>query len=128
MGTILIAATQCFRFWVPSAFIFVFSVLVFIFGALPFGGPIGQGDLFFALLSGGTLAVAFILVTDPATGPKSLPGNAVYIICCAVFAFLFRYPALDPYGAVTAVLLGNALVPVIRRLENTLYYEKRKQQ
>ena len=126
LGTILISAFQCFRFWLPALFILVYSFLVRIFGALPFGGPLGKGDLIFALFSGGTLAAAFFLVTDPATGPKSTLGNAAYIILCALFAFLFRYPALDPYGAVTAVLFGNALVPLINRVENTLYYEKRK--
>ena len=126
LGTILVAASQCFRFWLPAAFIFVYSLLVRIFGALPFGGPLWEGDVIFALLSGGTLAAAFILVADPATGPKSTPGYAVFIFSCAVFAFLFRYPGLDPYGAVTAVLLGNALVPLIKRFENAFYYEKRK--
>jgi electron transport complex protein RnfD len=125
-GTILIAATQCFRFWLPAAFLFVFSLLVRSFGALPFGGPLWEGDVIFALLSGGTLAAAFLLVTDPATGPKSMPGYIIYVTQCALFAFLFRYPGLDPYGVVTAILLGNALVPLIRRFENTWYYEKRK--
>ena len=125
-GIILIAASQCFRFWLPAAFLFVFSLLVRIFGALPFGGPLWEGDVIFGLLSGGTLAAAFLLVTDPATGPKSTPGYMVFTALCALFAFLFRYPGLDPYGAVTAVLLGNALVPLIRRFENTWYYEKRK--
>jgi electron transport complex protein RnfD len=126
LGTILIAATQCFRFWLPAAFILAYSLLVRIFGALPFGGPLWEGDVIFALLSGGTLAAAFILITDPATGPKSMPGYGVFTVLCAGFAFLFRYPGMDPYGAVTAVLLGNALVPLIRRLENILYYEKRR--
>lgn len=126
MGTILITASQCFRFWLPAVFIFVYSLLIRIFGALPFGGSFWEGDVIFALFSGGTLAAAFILVTDPATSPKSTPGYAVYIALCAVFTFLFRYPGLDPYGAVTAVLVGSALVPLIRRLENAWYYEKRK--
>ena len=127
LGTILIAASQCFRFWLPAVFILVYSILIWIFGALPFGGSFWEGDIIFALFSGGTLAAAFILVTDPATSPKSMPGNAIFISLCAVFTFLFRYPGLDPYGTVTAVLLGNALVPLIRRLENAWYYEKRKQ-
>ena len=126
LGTILITSSQCFRFWLPAVYIASYSFLVRFFGALPFGGPLGEGDIIFALLSGGTLAAAFILITDPATSPKSTPGYVVYLCLCAVFTFLFRYPGLDPYGAVTAVLLGNALVPLIRRIENSLYYEKRK--
>ena len=86
----------------------------------------GEGDVIFGLLSGGTLAAAFILITDPATGPKSTPGYAVFVLLCAFFVFLFHYPALDPYGTVTAILLGNTLVPLIIRIENSLYYEKRK--
>jgi len=126
LGTVLVAASQVFRFWLPAAFILVYSFLIRVFGALSFGGPLWKGDLIFALFSGGTLAAAFILITDPATGPKSTAGNGIFIFLCAVFAFLFRYPGLDPYGAVTAVLLGNALVPLIRRIENACYYEKRR--
>jgi electron transport complex protein RnfD len=126
LGTILISSSQSFRFWLPAAFLGLFSLLVRIFGALSFGGPLWEGDVLFALFSGGTLAAAFILITDPATGPKSAPGYAAFILCTALFAFLFRFSALDPYGAVSAVLLGNALVPLIRRVENKLYYEKRR--
>jgi len=125
-GTILIAASQVCRFWLPAAFLLVYAFLVRIFGAVSFGGPFGEGDVLFALLSGGTLAGAFILIADPATGPKSTPGYIVFICFTALFTFLFRYPGLDPFSIVTAVLLGNALVPLIRRIETDLYYEKRK--
>jgi electron transport complex protein RnfD len=126
LGTILIAASQTFRFWLPIAFLLVYALLVRVFGGVSFGGPFGEGDVLFALLSGGTLAGAFILVTDPATGPKSTPGYIVFIFFAALFTFLFRYPGMDPFSIVTAVLMGNALVPLIRRIENTVYYEKRK--
>jgi len=126
LGTILIAASQACRFWLPAAFLLVYAFLVRIFGALSFGGALGEGDVLFAMLSGGTLAGAFILVTDPATGPKSTPGYIVFILLTAIFTFLFRYPGLDPFSIVAAVLMGNALVPLIRRIENTLYYEKRR--
>ncbi|MDR2211738.1 MAG: RnfABCDGE type electron transport complex subunit D [Spirochaetaceae bacterium] len=126
LGTILIVSSQSLRFWLPVVFIFVYGFLVRIFGALSFGGPLWEGDVLFALLSGGVIAAAFVLIADPATGPKSVPGYAVFVILTAVFAFLFRYPGRDPYGAVTAVLAGNALTPLIRRMENFLYYEKRR--
>jgi electron transport complex protein RnfD len=126
LGAVLLSASQSFRFWLPGAFLFLYALLVRAFGALPLGGAFGEGDVLFALLSGGVLVTAFILVTDPATGPKSSPGYAVFICLTALAAFLFRYPGLDPYGALTAVLAGNALVPLIRRIENVLYYEKRR--
>ncbi|MDR1505528.1 MAG: RnfABCDGE type electron transport complex subunit D [Treponema sp.] len=125
-GTMIFTASRSFRLWIPAAFLAIYSLLVRIFGALPFGGGLGNGDMLFVLLSGGTIAAAFMLVPDPATGPKSSPGYLAYILFAAAAAFLFRFPGNEPYGVIPAVLLGNALVPVIRRLENRLYYEKRR--
>ncbi|MDR0599206.1 MAG: RnfABCDGE type electron transport complex subunit D [Treponema sp.] len=126
LGTALLAAARCFRLWIPLGFLLVYSLLTRIFGALSFGGGLWEGDVLFALFSGGVLAAAFTLVADPATGPKSTPGYAVFICLTAFLAFLFRYSALDPYGAVSAVLLGNTLAPLIRGIENAAYYEKRR--
>jgi electron transport complex protein RnfD len=126
LGILALAASQSFRFWIPIVFLAVYSLLVSIFGALPFGGTLGNGDILFGLLSGGILAAAFILVTEPASGPKSAPGICVYVSLTACFAFIFRFPGHEPYGVVAAVLLGNALVPLIRRIENGFFYEKRR--
>jgi len=126
LGVILISSAQTFRSWLPIAFLAVYTFLVRVFGALPFGGPLLEGDILFALFSGGTMAGAFLLITDPATGPKSTPGYIFFTFFIAVCTFIFRYSGLEPYGVVTAVLLGNALVPLIIRIENVLYYEKRR--
>jgi Na+-translocating ferredoxin:NAD+ oxidoreductase RnfD subunit len=67
-----------------------------------------------------------MLITDPATGPKSSLGQLFYVFFAACMAFLFRFPGREPYGAIAAILLGNALVPLVRRLENKLFYEKRR--
>jgi electron transport complex protein RnfD len=125
LGTMALAAARCFRLWAPLLFLSVYALLVRLFGALPFGGGIGEGDVLFAVLSGGVVMAAFFLVMDPATGPKSAPGTAVYISLTACFAWFFRFPGLEPYGVVPAVLLGNALVPVIRSVESAVYYEQR---
>jgi electron transport complex protein RnfD len=126
LGTMIFAASRSFRFWVPAAFFAIYLFLVRAFGALPFGGALWNGDMLFGLFSGGTVAAGFILLTDPATGPKSSPGYLVFVFLTALFAFLFRFPGNEPYGVIEAVLLGNVLVPIIRRLENKLYYEKRR--
>lgn len=125
-GVLFLAASRSFRLRLSLVFLLVYSLLVRIFGALPFGGGFWEGDVLFALLSGATFAAAFILITDPATGPKSLTGSLIYVSAAAFFTWLFRFPGREPYGAVPAVLLGNALVPLIRRAENSLFYEKRR--
>jgi len=126
LGTMVVAASQCFRFWIPIVFLSVYLILVRVFGALPFGGSPGNGDVLFGLLSGGIPAAAFILVTDPATSPKSSPGILIFVFLCAFFAYMFRFPGREPYGVVAAVFFANALVPFIKRIENSLYYEKRR--
>jgi electron transport complex protein RnfD len=126
IGIMVLASSQSFRFWIPIVFLFVYSLLVRMFGALPFGGDFWNGDLLFGLLSGGVLAAAFFLVTDSTTGPKSGPGILVYVSLSACFAYLFRFPGHEYYGAIPAVLLGNALVPLIRRIENRFFYDKRR--
>ncbi|MDR1930596.1 MAG: RnfABCDGE type electron transport complex subunit D [Treponema sp.] len=127
LGTITLAAFRTFRLWLPLLFLCFYSFLVRIFGALPFGGTLGNGDMLFGIFSGGIIAAAFMLIAEPATGPKSSPGQAIYIFLAACFAFLFRFPGHEPYGAAAAVLLGNSLVPLIRRGENKFFYEKRRQ-
>ncbi|MDR2900154.1 MAG: RnfABCDGE type electron transport complex subunit D [Treponema sp.] len=125
-GSILLAASQISRFWISAVYLGVYAILVRLFGALPFGGSFGSGDVLFGLLSGGVIAAAFILLTDPATGPKSAIGSAFAAIAAGYFTFVFRYQALLPYGAFFAILLLNVLTPLIRRIESRCLYENRR--
>jgi electron transport complex protein RnfD len=121
-GTIVIAAFQARRAWIPAVFLGVFGVLVRAFGALPYGGLPGQGDVLFAFFSGGTFAAAFLLAADPATGAKSNAGVLAAVILAGILAWFFRCRGLEPYGAFFAVALVNALSPLIRSLERRLFY------
>jgi electron transport complex protein RnfD len=122
LGTIIIAASQVNRFWIPLSYLTVYTFLVRIFGALPFGGDPGNGDMLFSLFTGGTLAAAFLLAADPATGPKSAPGALLVTVLAAALGFIFRYWGLEQYGAFFAIILLNALVPLIRCLESQRFY------
>ncbi|MDR2519074.1 MAG: RnfABCDGE type electron transport complex subunit D [Spirochaetaceae bacterium] len=123
LGTVILTAAQTRRSWVPAAYLGVYLLLVRIFGAIPFGGSLGQGDLLFGLFSGGVLAAAFLLISEPATGPKSNRGILGAAVLGGALAFLFRYRGLETYGAFAALGLINALVPVIRDLESRLLYK-----
>ena len=124
LGTIIISATQITRFWIPAAFLVVFGVLVRIAGALPFGGDVGDGDVLLALFSGGTLVAAFFLAAEPATGAKSTYGILLSTTLAGGIAFMFRYLGSEPYGAVFAVLLINAILPLVRIVETNKLYIK----
>jgi electron transport complex protein RnfD len=118
LGTVFLGAVQVSRVWIPAAYLGVYVLLVRAFGALPGGGGIGEGDILYCLFSGGTLAAAFFLVSDPATGAKTFPGMLATALLAAFLAFLFRYPGAEYCGAFFAAVLVNAVVPLIRSLES----------
>jgi electron transport complex protein RnfD len=122
LGTIVITVFRSVRAWIPVLYLGVFALLVRIFGALPFGGPPGGGDVLFGLFSGGTCAAAFLLAADPATGAKSNAGTAGLVISGALLSWFFRYQGLDPYGAFLALVLMNAFTPLVRSFEARCFY------
>jgi electron transport complex protein RnfD len=126
LGTLIITASQVSRAWVPALWLVVFGFLVRMAGALPYGGGWWSGDLLFAVCSGGTLAGAFLLTADPATGAKSGWGILLATLAGGGLAFLFRYQGGEPYGVVFATALVNAALPLVRKFESRRFYEKRK--
>jgi electron transport complex protein RnfD len=125
LGAVLIAAFQVSRAWIPLLFLAFYAFFVRVFGALPFGGGLGGGDMLFGLGTGGVLAAAFLLASDPATQPKSRTGTALIAVLAGLFAFILRYRGGEPYGAFYAVILLNVLVPLIRGLESQRLYQGR---
>jgi electron transport complex protein RnfD len=125
LGTIIITASRVGRAWIPAVFLGVFGFLVRVFGALPYGGMPGQGDVLFGFFSGGTFAAAFLLAAEPAAGAKSNTGVVCSVIIGAVLAWFFRYQGLEPYGAFFAAALVNAFTPLIRSFEGRRFYASR---
>jgi electron transport complex protein RnfD len=121
-GTIVITAFRISRRRIPLAFLGIFSILVLFFGDLPFTGEFWNGDMLFALFSGGTIAAAFILASDPVSGAKSSAGAAAGAVLGGFLAWVFRYRGFEIYGAFFAVALVNAFTPVIRSLERHWFY------
>ncbi|GHV02443.1 hypothetical protein FACS189485_02820 [Spirochaetia bacterium] len=121
-GTILVTASQANRSWIPAAYLGLYALLIRVFGAFAEGGALGEGDILFGFFSGGTIATAFLLAADPATGAKSDAGMLAAVIMGAVFSFVFRYVGGEVYGAFFAIALVNALMPLIRSIENRKLY------
>lgn len=123
IGTILVGAAGINRTYVPAVYLAVLAVLVRIYGARPFGGELGGGDMLFAFLSGGTMAAAFFLIADPATQAKSRIGCISAAAAAAALTVLLRYLGYEAYGAFHAVALVNALNPALRGFESRVLYK-----
>ena len=123
-GAIIITAARANRFWVPLVYLAVFGLLTRFAGTLPHGGEAWSGDLLFALCTGGTLAAAIFLTSDPVTGAKSNIGILLATATGGALAFLFRFYGGEPYGAFVAAVFVNALIPLVRVFERRKLYER----
>jgi len=126
LGTIIIIASQVSRSWIPAVYLAAFGILVRFAGALSSGSGYWNGDVIFALCSGGTLAAAFFLAADPATGAKSNIGIFFATLAAGCMAFVFRWFGNDPYGAVLTAVVLNAVLPIFRVLESRQFCKKQR--
>jgi electron transport complex protein RnfD len=126
VAVLILSAGRVSRPAVPIVFLAVFLPAVRLTGALPFGGGWGQGDMLFALATGGTLLGAYLLAADPATGPKSAGGAWIVAATGAVLVTALRYFSADPFALVLAVALVNAGVPALRLAERRWSYLPRR--
>jgi RnfABCDGE-type electron transport complex D subunit len=67
------------------------------------------------LLSGGMILGAFFIATDPVTSPGSPRGQLVFGFGCGLLTWLIRTYGGYPEAVAFAVILMNALTPVIDR-------------
>lgn len=81
-------------------------------------GPDGAftGDPLFHVLAGGLLLGAIFMATDYSTSPVSRKGKWIYAIGCGVLTAVFRLFTTMPEGVSFAIILMNALTPLLDRL------------
>jgi len=72
-------------------------------------------DVTTQLLSGGALLGAFFIATDYVTSPNTKAGQLVFGAGCGLLTYIIRTWGGYPEGVAFAVLLMNALTPVIDR-------------
>lgn len=89
--------------------VFLFSGLFYFINADKFGTPL------FHILSGGLFLGALFMATDMVTSPMTLKGQAVFGFGCGLVTMIIRYFAGYPEGVSLAILLMNALTPLIDR-------------
>ena len=122
-GTIIITALGINRGWVPPVFLLVYGFLIRFAGDAP--GIFWNGDLLYGIFSGGTIAAAFILATEPASGAKLWQGILFSVVLGAVLSWFFRYRCMEYTGCLIALALVNCLTPLIRLLEDKIFFSRK---
>jgi electron transport complex protein RnfD len=118
IGGLLLAGLRAIDWRIPLTYLVAvaFFALVLPPGARMEGhAPWLIGNSLMHLIGGGTLVAAFFMLTDPVTTPFSPNGRIAFAILAAFFTMLVRFYTPYPDGVAFAVLLANAIVPLIDR-------------
>lgn len=96
---------------IPASFIFTTALLVWVFG--PKG--LFTGDWLFHILSGGLIMGAFFMATDYVTSPLAAKGQIIFGAGCGLLTAIIRLRGGYPEGVSYAILMMNAVTPLIDR-------------
>lgn len=121
LGGLLLIVTKIADWRIPFSYlltVFVFSFFAHGFMADQFAPPL------FQLLSGGLLFGAFFMATDPVTSPLTSPGRWIYGILLGILTVLIRGLSGFAEGVMFAILLMNALAPLIDNLVINTKFKK----
>lgn len=95
---------------IPAAYIGVAALMSWAFNGR---AGVFTGDALFFTLAGGLILGAFFMATDYVTSPLSSRGKIIFGAGCGLLTFLIRKFSGYPEGASYAILIMNALTPII---------------
>lgn len=78
------------------------------------------------LLSGGLMLGAIFMATDYTTSPMTIKGQIIFAVGCGLLTVIIRAFSAYPEGVSFAVLIMNALVPLIDKFAVQRYYGEKK--
>jgi len=110
LGGIFLLFKRIYTWHVPVAMMGSVSLLATLFHGL---NPEHYPDAGFHLFSGGLILGAFFIATDPVTSPNSSIGKLVFGAGCGTLIYVIRTWGGYPEGVAFAVMLMNAITPLI---------------
>jgi len=120
IASIILIAMNIIDWIVPCAFLLTYGLCVRFFSLMPFGFGFSGGDILFALLTSGILFIAFYLLTDFSTMPRTRTGKIISGILAGFFAFILCGPGGSSAGGIFTVFLINIINPIIEYCENRI--------
>jgi electron transport complex protein RnfD len=123
IGGLILLTTRVISWQVPVAFLG--SVAVFS-GILYVADPVTNLSPLFHLLTGGVLLGAFFMATDMVTTPVTRKGLFIFGLGCGIITMLVRKWGGYPEGVSFAILLMNAVTPLINMATRPRVFGHRK--
>jgi electron transport complex protein RnfD len=112
IGGVYLLVRRTIAFHIPAAVLIAAAVFAGIFYLI---SPDKYANPAFHLFSGGMLICAFFIATDPVTAPLSVKGMWIFGAGVGALVMLIRLVGELPEGVMYAVLIMNALTPLIDR-------------
>ncbi len=110
LGGLLLALFGIIRWQVPLGYIGTVAVIT---GIAHFLSPATYPHPLTQILSGGLFFAAFFMATDMVTTPLGRKGAAIFAIGCGIITAVIRLWGSYPEGVTFAILIMNALTPLI---------------
>lgn len=124
LASIVLLSMRIIDWIVPAVFLFTYGLLVYIFTPVT-GGLYGSGDILFALLTGGVLFVAFYILSEFSTAPRTRMGKLISGFAAGIICFLLCGPGGSPAGAAFTVIAVNPLSTIIEYAEKRIVAARR---
>lgn len=118
LGAAFLLIKKYISWHIPVTFIATVALFTYIFS------PAGlfKGDWLFHVLSGGLILGAFFMATDYVTSPLTYKGQIIFGVSCGLLTAIIRLWGGYPEGVCYAILIMNAVVPLIDRYTRPRIY------
>ncbi len=113
-GGLCLVWTRVAHWRIPVA-VFTGVIVAALFGS-DAGSSEGHGGAWFHITTGGFVVAAFFVATDPMTHPRDPRHQLLFGVTIGVLIYLIRAFGAYPDGIAFAVLLANALTPLLNRM------------
>jgi electron transport complex protein RnfD len=111
LGAAFLFIRRIITWHIPAAYIATVALMSWAFN----GKGLFTGSALFFTLAGGLVLGAFFMATDYVTSPLGARGKVVFGIGCGLLTFLIRRFSGYPEGVSYAILMMNAVTPLIDR-------------
>jgi electron transport complex protein RnfD len=124
IGGLFLLYKRIISWHIPVSMMLTLAILASLFHVAQ---PEKYPDAFFHLMSGATLLGAFFIATDLVTSPVTYRGQLLFGAGCGALVFVIRSWTGYPEGVAFAVMLMNAMTPLIDHyLKPRIYGRDRK--